>query len=311
MRVIFFGTSAFAVPSLEQVVQRGHAVVACVTQPDRPQGRGLVVEPSPVKRAAERLGLPLLQPERLDAAAFQPLQPDAGIVIAYGKLIPPWLLALPRHGMLGVHPSLLPKYRGAAPVAWALLNGERTTGVTIFRLNARLDAGELFAQRTVEIAQDEDAERLTERLARLGAEVLAQVLDDVAAGRGQATPQDDAQATVAPKLTKAQGWMMWDQPAAVLERVVRATVPWPGAATEWRGQPLKIWKAVAQDGISGAAPGTVIRAAADGVDIAAGAGVLRLLEMQPAGRRRMPVKEFLAGYSLQAGDRLGTTEGGG
>lgn len=306
MRVIFFGTSAFAVPSLEQLVQRGQTLVACVTQPDRPQGRGLGLEPSPVKRAAERLGVPLLQPDRLQAGTFEPLQPDAGVVVAYGKLIPPWLLALPRHGMLGVHPSLLPAYRGAAPVAWALLRGERTTGVTIFRLNERLDAGEILAQQPVEIGPAEDAEQLTERLARLGAEALAGVLADLSDGRARPVPQEDARATVAPKLTKAQGQVDWQQPAQALERLVRATVPWPGATTAWHGQPLKICKAVAcASAGSAAAPGTVVRAGPDGLDVAAGDGLLRLLEVQPAGRRRMPVQEFLAGHPLKIGEILG------
>lgn len=308
MRVIFFGTSAFAVPSLERLAASAHPVVACVAQPDRPQGRGLAVEPSPVKSAALRLGLPLLQPDRLEAITVEPLQPDLGVVAAYGKLIPRPLLGLPRHGMVGVHPSLLPKYRGAAPVAWALLNGERTTGVTIFRLDDRLDAGELVSQRTVEIDAAEDAATLTDRLARLGAEELLQALERIASGRAVFTPQAEAQATMAPKLTKAQGRIEWNQPADVIERLVRATVPWPGAATEWRGAPVKVWKAAAQERASSAGaspPGTVVQAAPEGLGVATGQGLLVITEVQPAGRRRMSVREFLAGHPLKIGEIFG------
>lgn len=305
MRLLFFGTAAFAVPSLEALAGR-HEVALCVTQPDRPQGRGLRPEASPVKQAAQRLQLAVSQPDRLTAEPFAPLKPDLGIVIAYGRLVPRALLELPAHGMLGVHPSLLPVYRGAAPVAWALLNGDPSTGISIYRLTERLDDGDVLRQRTVPVEPGEDAERLTERLARLGAAELLSGVDDLASGRASWTPQDHARATMAPKLTKAQGRIDWRQPAEVIERQIRGTAPWPGAATEWEGAPLKIYKAAADPRATTASPGTILGKAADGVLVATGVGTLRITELQPAGKRRMSVKEFLAGRLLKAGDRFGT-----
>ena len=305
---MFFGTAEFAVPSLERVSAARHEIVLCVTQPDRPQGRGLGRQPSPVKQAAMRLGLPLAQPERLEAALLEALRPEIGVVAAYGQLIPGELLTLAPHGMLGVHPSLLPTYRGAAPVAWALLNGETTTGVTIFRLNERLDAGEIVLQETVAIEPHEDANALTGRLAQRGAEALARALELVANDRVRVKPQDESQATVAPKLTKTQGRIDWRSPAATLERLVRATIPWPGAFTEWRGRALKVWRAVAGAAPERpAVPGTVVRVTDDTLEVATGQGTLGLVEVQPAGGRRMRVREFLTGHHIEVGERLGVT----
>ena len=312
MRAIFFGTSEFAVPSLEQLASR-HPVVMCVTQPDRPQGRGLMREPSPVKRAAIQLGLPLAQPQRLEAGAFTALHPEVGVVIAYGKLITADLLRVPAHGMVGVHPSLLPAYRGAAPIAHALLNGETRTGVTVFRLNEALDAGPIFSQRLVDIAPDEDAEALGHRLARIGAEQLVEAVDALESGRAAPAPQDDARASFAPKLSKSQGRIDWRQPAVGIARLVRATIPWPGASTEWQGTVLKIWQASASDAAprgSKARPGTVVQVDAKAISVAAGDGVVVIHELQPAGRRRMRVSEFLAGHPMREGERFGTGDKG-
>jgi len=312
MHVIFFGTAAFAVPSLEALVADGHRVVLCVTQPDRARGRGLRVEASPVKQAAVKHGLPLAQPEHLTADLVEGLTPEVGVVAAYGKLLPGALVQAPAHGMLGVHPSLLPKYRGAAPVAWALLAGEAVTGVTIFRLTEQLDAGEIIAQRTVPIEAEETAEGLTARLASVGARELAQSLRALASGRVDGRAQREADASLAPKLTKAQGRMNWQQPAVELERLVRATIPWPGASTVWHGTPLKVLaasvRATAGAPATGVrhAPGTVIGATSDdGLVVATGDGSLVITEVQPAGKRRMSVREFLAGHPVQPGERLG------
>lgn len=308
MRVIFFGTSAFAVPSLEQLVAHQHTVVRCVTQPDRPQGRGLACEPSPVKQAAIKLGLPVSQPERVRLEVFDSLPIDVGVVAAYGQLIPREVLQQPPHGMLGVHPSLLPKYRGAAPVAWALLNGETMTGVTIFRLNERLDAGEVIVQESVAIEPTEHAETLTNRLARIGAQQLVQALELLQTARAIVTPQEESQASFAPKVTKAQGRIDWHQPAAVIARLIRATVPWPGATTAWKGEALKVWSVSLPETsttVSGSAPGTIVHVGSDGVRVAAGTGALCLHEVQAAGRRRMTIKEFLAGHPMRVGERFG------
>lgn len=306
MRVAFFGTSAFAVPSLEQVAARGHRVVLTVTQPDRPQGRGLKAAPSPVKVAAQRLGLPLAQPARLDEPFARALDADIGVAVAYGSLIPPAVLAAVRHGMLGVHPSLLPKYRGAAPVAWAILNGETTTGITIFRLNERLDAGEIVEQAPARIEPDEDAEALTARLAQLGAEALVRAMDAIAAGRAAFRPQDEAAATLAPKLTKTQGVIDWRLPAEAIARQVRALIPWPGARTTWTEGEIKVWTARPLAGGRGI-PGTVMRVDGEGIEVAAGEGTVLVLELQRAGRKRMRAQEFVVGHRVCVGDHFGDT----
>lgn len=310
MRLIFFGTSAFAVPSLKAVAAR-HQVVMCVTQPDRPQGRGLGLEPSPVKQAALELGVPLSQPDRPQAGAWRALKPDIGVVIAYGHIIRRELLELPAHGMVGVHPSLLPKYRGAAPVPWALLHGETTTGVTIFRLSERLDDGDVIVQETVAIEPREQADALLDRLADIGARALVNALGAIETGRATFHPQDHAQASFAPKLTKAQGQIDWRAPAQTIERLVRAVVPWPGAMTSWHGRPLKVWAAWAIDAPSRpaqAVPGTVMAADATGLIVSAGAGAVQIEDVQPAGRRRMRVSEFLAGHPVRIGERFGTQD---
>jgi methionyl-tRNA formyltransferase len=308
MRVIFFGTADFAVPSLEQLVAHGHTIVMCATQPDRPQGRGLIREPSPVKQAALRLGLPLSQPERLHVNLFESLRPEVGVAVAYGQLIKEDLLKVPTRGMLGVHPSLLPKYRGAAPVAWALLNGEVMTGVTIFRLNERLDAGDIIWQQALAIEPNEDAQALSGRLAQLGAQSLLRALESIGAGRTNFTRQDESQASFAPKLTKSQGRIDWRAPAEVIERLVRATTPWPGAATDWHGGSLRVWRVSVGNASAAsceASPGTVVQVAPDALTVATGQGTLAMREVQPAGRRRMSVQEFLAGHPVHVGERLG------
>ena len=307
MRVAFFGTSEFAVPSLERLAGSAHEVVLCVTQPDRPQGRGLKLGASPVKQAAQRLGIPVAQLERLTVGALEGRPADVGALASYGQIVKPDVLERFPHGMLGIHPSLLPKYRGAAPVAWALLNGETRTGLTIFKMNERLDAGDMLLQEPVEIGVEEDAAALTARLAALGAEALLRTLDQVASGRAAFRPQDEAQASYAPKLTKAQGRIDWSQPAAVVVRQVRALTPWPGAATSWRGEPLKVWRAAPGMSPAGgnAAPGTVTGVEAERLTVAAGTGHVELLEVQPAGRRKQTVREFLAGHNVQVGDQLG------
>jgi methionyl-tRNA formyltransferase len=307
MRVIFFGTSAFAVPSLETLVTHGHAVVTCVTRPDRPRGRGLILEPSPVKQAALRLGVPLSQPERLRAALLELLHPDVGVAAAFGQLIRRDLLAVPLHGILGVHPSLLPAYRGAAPVAWAILNGETTTGVTIFRLSERLDAGDVISRTPVTIDPADTTEALTARLAACGAQQVLAALQDLASGRARFEPQDESQATFAPKLTKAQGAIDWRAPAEAVVRVIRATIPWPGATTELRGTPLKIWSASLGEAATppGVVPGTILRVAAKGLTVSTGKGTVVIREVQPPGRRRMTIREFLAGHPIPAGEIAG------
>lgn len=307
MRVIFFGTSAFAVPSLEAVLTGGHSVAMCVTQPDRPRGRGLRPGPSPVKEAAERLQVPLSQPARPVAGPLRPLEAQVGVVVAYGNLIPREILTLPAYDCLGVHPSLLPKYRGAAPIAWAILNGETETGVSIFRLNERLDAGDVLLQRRVSVAPNEETDMLAARLASLGADALVVALTALQEGTATFTAQDDTAASLAPKLTKAQGRIDWTQSAEQIERQVRATIPWPGATTSWLGALLKVWGVrIGAAAREGAAPGTVHVATAECLEVACGTGSLSILDVQPADKRRMSIAAFLAGHTVQVGDTFGS-----
>ena len=309
MRVLFFGTAAFAVPSLERVVVAGHQVVRCMTQPDRPQGRGLAPHPSPIKSAAQRLGLAVEEPTTLQTLVsdVRALAPEVGIVVSYGRLIPPELLTVPRHGMLGVHPSLLPRYRGASPVAWAILQGDQETGVTVFRLDERMDAGEIALQQTVPIDPQDTTDILTSRLAALGAELLVEGLAQLDQGRAVWTPQEESQASCTSKLTKADGRIDWRQPASTIDRLIRAMIPWPGAQTTWRDQLVKIWAARPEaQRPSSEASGQIVAVAPEGVVVATGQGSLVIRELQLAGRRRMTARDFLAGHEVVVGERFGT-----
>ena len=306
MRLVFFGTSAFAVPHLERLAACGHQILRCVTQPDQPQGRGLRPQPSPVKQAALRLQMAVDEPRDWPAAAaaYQALRPELGVVISYGRLIPRALLALPAHGMLGVHPSLLPRYRGASPIVWPLLNGDAMTGVTVFRLTERMDAGDVLLQRPEPIAPRDTSDSLSARLASIGAELLAEGVAAIEQGTAAFRPQDEGAATCTTKLTKAHGRLRWTDDASVLDRQIRALNPWPGTVASWQGEPLKILVADLGPAAPSAAPGTVLAADADGIRVAAGRGSIVIHELQRSGGRRLTAREFLAGHPLRAGERL-------
>lgn len=309
MRIVFFGTAAFAVPSLERLAHDGKHAMLCVTQPARPQGRGLVSRDSPVHSAASRLGLSVEAPEQLQPLlpALQRMNPDLGVVISYGHLIPSAWLQFPRHGMLGVHPSLLPKYRGASPIVWTLLNAEQTTGVTIFRLNDRWDAGEIALQRELPVEPQDTTVTLSHRLAVGGADLLLEAVEGLERGALAFRPQEERLATYTPKLTKVDGRVDWRAPASSIGRLVRAMTPWPGAATQWRGQSLKLWAAhdERRNRAGRGRPGEVLSASPDGLIVATGEGVLVIQELQLPGRRRMTIREFLAGHSIAPGELLG------
>lgn len=309
MKVAFFGTSSFGVPALEQLAAK-HQVALCVTQPDRPQGRGLKPQPSPIRETAQRLNLPVVVPEKVREIMpeLEQLACDVGVLASYGQLVPGALLRLPRHGILGIHPSLLPKHRGASPIVWPILQGDAETGVTIYRLVERLDAGEMLLQRATPIGPRETAAVLAERLSAWSGELIIEALALLDRGaRWQA--QDESHATYAPKLTKEQGTVDWQRDAATIDRMVRALNPWPGVATTWRGQPIKLWAVTPQPDRAAAQPGgAVLRASAAGIEVATGAGVVTIESLQPAGKRRMSAAEFLAGNSVRIGDVLG---GGG
>jgi len=305
-RVVFFGTPEFAVPSLQALLDGPDEVVGVVCQPDRPAGRGQKVQAPPVKQLAERHGIAVAQPIKLKTdelpdqlAAWRP---DLAVVAAYGRILPARILELPRLGCINVHASLLPRYRGAAPIQWAVLNGDAETGVTIMRMNERMDEGEILLQRATPIGADESYGALQTRLAGIGAAALLEALAQLAAGTLVATPQDHAAATLAPMIRKEQGRIDWRQPAALIARQVRGFNPWPSAHTTLAGRLLKIHAARAESG--GGEPGRVV-ALDDAVRVATGDGVLAIEQLQLEGRRALSAGEFARGGALAVGDRLG------
>jgi methionyl-tRNA formyltransferase len=310
MVVVFFGTPRFAVPTLRQLLDSPHTVAGVVTQPDRPRGRGQRVTYAPVKTLALERGVPVFQPDRLKppevAATLRAWQPDVGIVAAYGRIIPEHLLTIPRLGMINVHASLLPKYRGAAPVHRAVMNGDPEAGVTIMRVVKELDAGPLFAKATRPVGPDETSDVVEEALADLGAGLLITVLDQIAAGTAREEPQDDASATYAPRLTKEEGLIDWSKPSLAIHNRVRGLYPWPHAYTFLNGTRLIIRRT--RLGLAGreAPPyttgGTVSRVDGNAIHVATGDGEIAIVEIQPEGRRAMPVHDFILGHPIAAGD---------
>jgi methionyl-tRNA formyltransferase len=310
LRVVLFGTPAFAVPSLERLLSSRHPVLAAVTQPDRPKGRGHKVTPSPVKSAAIGHGIPVLQPERLlDPAFLEPLramQLDLGVVAAYGRILPQELLDLPRLGMINVHASLLPRWRGAAPVHRAILAGDRSTGVSIMRVVKALDAGPVLARIEIDIGEDDTSPDLEARLALLGADLLVNVIDRLAAGSVAEEPQDDRLVTYAPRLERSEGQIDWSRPAREVHDRIRGLQPWPLVAARLSGRRVLLRRSAL-----GAAsedlrqpPGTILAVESDALRIATGAGTVRLLEIQPEGRPPMSVRAFVSGHPVRAGDRF-------
>ena len=338
LRIIFMGTAELSCASLEKLAGQASSlsndvpdarptfsVVAVVTQPDKPKGRDLKLQPSPVKSLALKLNLPVLQPLRARDEPFigelRALQPDLIVVVAYGHILPPAILELPRHGCLNVHTSLLPKFRGAAPIQWAIASGETETGVTVMKMDAGLDTGPIVSQRRTPILPADDSATLHDRLARLGAELLAQTIPDFVAGKIQPEPQSAAGVSHAPKIKKEDGHIDWNLPAGKIWNRLRAFTPWPGAFTFMAGEPkpsrpagLKIWKAEIVEMSGGAAcraeaserrPGEILSADKHGIVVACGQDALRILELQREGGRRMGAAEFLAGHSFKIGGLFG------
>ena len=307
LRIVFFGTPAFAVPTLERLFA-SHDVVAAVTQPDRPRGRGHRLQPSPVKSAAAGR-VPVLQPTKLSdpgwLAALADLRPDLGVVAAYGRILPQPLLDLPRLGMVNVHASLLPRWRGAAPVHRAVLAGDRETGVTIMRVVLALDAGPMLAARSTEIAPDETSGELETRLASIGAELLAETVDRLAAGPVAGTTQDERFVTYASRLERQESQINWQRPAAAIHNQIRGLQPWPLAAARLQGRRVLLLRSqVADERQSAAAPGVVERVERDALLIAAGPGLVRLTEIQMEGRSPVRIREFLHGRPVRVGERF-------
>ena len=313
MRIVFLGSGAFAIPGLEALLDAGHEVAAVVTQPDREKGRGQVVAPPPVKPAAEALGLTVLQVRRVRApearAALQAFAPELQVVIAFGQILPRSVIDIAPLGTVNVHGSLLPKLRGAAPIQWAIANGETATGVTTMLIDEGLDTGPTLLRRSLEIGPEETAGELEPRLARLGAEVLVETVAGLAAGTVVPQPQDHASATHAPILKKEDGRVDWSRGAAEIANRARGFTPWPGAFTFHGGRLLKLLRVRARPGRpapAGAAPGSILDAGPDGLHVACGGGtLLEVTEVQPESRRAMAAAAWAAGARLAAGTRLG------
>ena len=307
MVVVFFGTPRFAVPTLQQLLDSPHTVTGVVTQPDRPRGRGQKVTYAPVKTLALERGIPVFQPDRLKppevAATLRGWRPDVGIVAAYGRIIPEPLLTIPRLGMINVHASLLPKYRGAAPVHRAVMTGDPETGVTIMRVVKELDAGPMFEKATRPIGPDETTDVVEEALADIGAGLLIRVLDQIAEGTAHEEPQDDASATYAPRLTKEEGLIDWSTPSLAIHNRVRGLYPWPHAYTFLNGARLIVRRSHPEVTLTELTPGTIVRITGDAIHVATGNGEqLAIVEVQPEGRRPMAVRDFAAGHRVAAGD---------
>jgi methionyl-tRNA formyltransferase len=311
-RVVFMGTPAFAVPSLAALAGR-ETVTLAVTNPDRPSGRGMTISAPPVKEEALRLGIPVFQPEKARApesvARLRTEAPDLIVVVAYGRILPPSILEIPRLFCVNVHASLLPKYRGAAPINWAVARGETVTGVTIMKMDAGMDTGPMLLAREIPIADEDTAGTLFPRLAALGAGLLAEGLDRLREGTLTEIPQDDSQATYAPMLKKEHGRIDWTRPAAEVRNLVRGMTPWPSAYASHDGKTLKVLAAGAAEepgsgGPAAAAPGEVLFVGREGIVVACGRGALRIAEVQPEGGRAMAAWDYAQGRRLGKGDRL-------
>lgn len=309
LRLLFLGTPDFAVPTLARLLSSEHTVVAAVTQPDRPKGRGHRAAAPPVKELAARHHVPVLQPTRMNDPALldelRALAPDLGVVAAYGRLLPQTLLDLPRLGMINVHASLLPRWRGAAPVHRAVLAGDERTGVTIMRVVLQLDAGPAFSRLATDIGPDETSETLERRLAEMGADAIGPVIDRLEAGDDQAEAQDARGAIYATKLTRADSPINWARPSRVVHNQIRGLQPWPLAASRLNGRRLALIRSeVEHENLLDAEPGAVVFTDAGTISVACRPGVVRLLEVQPDGRRIMTVREFQNGTRVSIGDRF-------
>jgi methionyl-tRNA formyltransferase len=309
MRIVFFGSDDFAAVHLTRLLDSKHDVLACVTQPDRPKGRGMKVAESPIKAIAKAKQIPLLQPASLkDEALLTQLQEfnaDIFVVVAYGKILPENVLSIPKIFCVNVHGSLLPKYRGAAPINWAIINGDIETGVTVMKMSQILDAGEIIRQAKMAIAPEDTAACLRERMAQLGAETLIEALDDIQAGSHRLLRQDLALVSYAPKLTKELSHISWTESALKIHNLVRGLQPWPGACTNIGLKTIKILQTRVSPGGQSAVPGTVMAVEKDGMTIAAGKQSLVVLKVQPESGKPMDARSFAAGYKLVAGSKLG------
>ena len=302
MRLLFMGTPVFAVPTLKALLSSHHTVSAVFTQPDKPSGRGEKLSAPPVKQLALEQDVAVYQPEKLKAPEWQPvfagLNVDAYVVVAYGRILPQWLLDLPRLGAYNVHASLLPQYRGAAPIHWAIANGETKTGITTMKLDAGMDTGDMLLQHEIPIEPEDTSTSIHDRLAEIGAELMLQTLDALERGLAKRIPQDPALASYAPMLKKADGLLDWSQSAVSLHNRIRAFNPWPGTYTVLQGQTFRIWKAQPAEASGELPSGTLLHHSSGAAVVACGTGFLRLEEVQLENRKRTSALDFLHGIRL-------------
>lgn len=302
------GTPEFAVPSLKALIESEHEVVSVVAQPDKPKGRGRKLTPPPSKVLAEEYGIPVLQPDKIKTKEFlaelELLVPDLICVTAYGKILPKDILDLPVHGCINVHASLLPKYRGAAPITWAIVRGERVTGITTMLMDEGMDTGDMLLKEEIQIDDNDDAGTLSDKLSQIGGTLLIRTISDLQQGKLYPEKQDESQATYAPMLKKSDGEINWSQTSMDIRNLIRGMNPWPGSYTTLEGKTLKIYKARVSQGVG--KPGEVLQSASGVLRIATGDGGLEIIELQIEGGKRLDTKSFLSGRNIQIGAVLGS-----
>lgn len=305
MKVIFMGTPDIAVPALEEIIKAGHEVILVVSQPDKPVGRSKELKPTAVKECALSHGLCVYQPKRIRAeecvAYLKNYQADVIVVEAFGQIISQEILDMPKYCCVNIHTSLLPKYRGAAPIQWAVLNGETVTGVTTMRMDAGVDTGDMIMKQEVQLAEDETSGTLFERLAQEGAKLCVKTLEAIENGTAVYTKQDESLATHTKKITKEMGSIDWSKSAEVLERLIRGMNPWPSAYTKLDDKNLKVWKGTVIPKNTDAVPGTIVKVTKETIEVQTGDGILAILELQLEGKKRMDTESFLRGYSVKEG----------
>lgn len=305
MRVIFMGTPDFAVGTLQEIIKAGHEVVLVVTQPDKPKGRGNAMQFPPVKECAIAHEIPIFQPKKIreeeNIAYLREFQPDIIVVAAFGQILPKSILDMPKFGCINVHASLLPKYRGAAPIQWAVINGDEVTGVTIMRMDAGLDTGDMIAKKEIVIAKDETGGSLFDKLAQIGAQLCVETMENIQAGKVEYTPQNHEEATHVSMIHKELGLIDWKKSATELEHLIRGLNPWPSAFTKLDGKTFKIWKANVISKDTQEKPGCIVSVTKNSMEVQTGDGVLSLLEVQLEGKKRMAIDAFLRGYFVSEG----------
>lgn len=309
MKIVFMGTPDFAVGALEAIIKAGHQVTAVVTQPDKPKGRSKEMQITPVKACALKYDIPVFQPVKIKTPEaveqLRTYEADIYVVAAFGQILSKEILDMPKFGCVNIHASLLPKYRGAAPINWVIIDGEKETGVTIQQMNEGIDTGDILAKTVVPIEAKETAETLFDKLAQTGAELIVETLVKIEAGEVTPVKQNDADSCYAKMLLKSMGNIDWSKSAVAIERLVRGLNSWPSAYTSYHGKTMKIWASDVSDKTADGTPGMVIAVEKDAIYVKTGDGSLKITEVQLEGKKRMPVKDFLLGYQVKTGEMLG------